>query len=283
MTIQDIVSHFNTIPFLFVGSGITRRYYNLPDWKGLLTEFSARVNSDRFAYRAYESKAQQLGSPQGVLPKIATLIQQDFDAKWYNTPTMRTNESFVLNAVERGCSPFKAEIAWYLKEQSVVLPEYKEEIRHILEPYQFDFLVGAIHSIDGLLYDMPWSKELLWEKYNVDDIYHRYYELIFDLVKSDLFTQLAHPDTIKMFGYYPTYDLKPTYHELAELLVEHHVKGECNTGCYYRYHHPDKGLSKELLDIFKEHHVDIITASDAHKPADVGTCIKDIYKLCQYD
>ena len=106
MTIQDIVSHFNTIPFLFVGSGITRRYYNLPDWKGLLTEFASRVNSDRFAYRAYESKAQQLGSPQGVMPKIATLIQQDFDTKWYNTPTMRTNESFVLNAVERSCSPF---------------------------------------------------------------------------------------------------------------------------------------------------------------------------------
>lgn len=159
----------------------------------------------------------------------------------------------------------------------------KDEIERILEPYQFDFLVGAIHSIDGLLYDMPWSKEILWDKYNVDDIYRRYYELIFDLVKSNLFTQLAHPDTIKMFGYYPSYDLKPTYHELAQLLVEHHVKGECNTGCYYRYHHPDKGLSKELLDIFKEHHVDIITASDAHKPEDVGTCIKDVYKLCRYD
>ena len=98
---------------------------------------------------------------------------------------------------------------------------------------------------------MPWSKEILWDKYNVDDIYHRYYELIFDLVKSGLFTQLAHPDTIKMFNYYPTYDLKPTYHELAKLLVKHHVKGECNTGCYYRYHHQDKGLSKELLDILK--------------------------------
>ncbi len=131
MTIQDIVSHFNTIPFLFVGSGITRRYYNLPDWKGLLTEFASRVNSDHFAYRAYESKAQQLGFTQGVMPKIATLIQQDFDAKWYDTPAMRTNDSFVLNSVDQGCSPFKAEIAWYLKEKSVALPEYKDEIQKL--------------------------------------------------------------------------------------------------------------------------------------------------------
>lgn len=47
------------------------------------------------------------------------------------------------------------------------------------------------------------------------------------------------------------------------------LKGNVIQGVIYRYHHPDKGLSKELLDIFKEHHVDIITASDAHKP---GRC-----------
>ena len=131
MTIQDIVSRFNTIPFLFAGSGITRRYYGLPDWKGLLTEFASRINPDRFAYRAYESRAQQLAPPQGIMPMIATLIQHDFDAKWYITPEMRTNESFVLNAVENGCSPFKAEIAWSLKEKSIALPEYKDEIQRL--------------------------------------------------------------------------------------------------------------------------------------------------------
>ena len=97
------------------------------------------------------------------------------------------------------------------------VPEYEETIREILKPYHFDFLVGAIHSIDGKLYDMKWSEEILWNKYPVDEIYKRYYECVFSLVKSDLFTQLAHPDTIKMFGHYPTYDLQPTYDELAEL------------------------------------------------------------------
>lgn len=98
MNIQDVVARFNTIPILFAGSGITRRYYDLPDWKGLLTEFASRVNADRFAYRAYESKAHQLGYTQGIMPKIATLIQQDFDSKWYSAPEMRTNDPFVLNA-----------------------------------------------------------------------------------------------------------------------------------------------------------------------------------------
>lgn len=158
------------------------------------------------------------------------------------------------------------------------VPKYKEFIKEIVSHYPYDFLVGAIHSIDGILYDMNFSKDLLWEKYDVDYIYKRYYELVFDLVKSDIFTQLAHPDTIKLFNYYPTYDLTPTYHELAKLLVEHHVKAENNTGCYYRYHHKDMGLSEELLEICKEHGVEMITASDAHQPGHVGTNIKDVYK-----
>lgn len=158
------------------------------------------------------------------------------------------------------------------------VPQHEDYIRKVLSEYDFDFIVGAIHSIDGILYDMSFSRELLWDQFDANHIYQRYYELVCLLIESDLFTQLAHPDTIKLFEIYPTYDLMPTYEKVAQLLNEHHMKAENNVGCYYRYHHPDKGLSDDFLKILKDYHVQMITASDAHKPSDVGTCIKDVYE-----
>lgn len=128
MTLQEVVSRFNTTPFLFAGSGITRRYYDLPDWRGLLQEFSRRINSDRFAFRAYESKAAELGYSHGLLPKIATLIQQDFDAQWYASPEIRTLSEQEPAIVEAGASPFKVEVASFLKKHSIVIPEFRDEI-----------------------------------------------------------------------------------------------------------------------------------------------------------
>ena len=132
MTLQEVVARFNTTPFLFAGSGITRRYYGLPDWKGLLQEFSHRINKDRFAFRAYESKATELGFTSGPLPKIATLLQQDFDEAWYKSPEIRTLSEAELALVENGASPFKVEIAAFLKKHSSVLPEFQTEVGKLI-------------------------------------------------------------------------------------------------------------------------------------------------------
>jgi len=151
----------------------------------------------------------------------------------------------------------------------------EELMRKILNNYHFDFLVGAIHSINDRLYDMPFSKEILWDKYNVNQIYEDYYEEILSLINSGLFTQLAHPDTIKLFNYYPSYDLSETYIKIAYALNKMKMKAECNTGCHYRYGHEDIGLSDQLLKTFISNKVEIITASDAHYPKHVGMDIKE--------
>ena len=153
----------------------------------------------------------------------------------------------------------------------------EEILREILNRYHFDFLVGAVHSVDHIAYDSKWSKEYLWEKYPTDEIYRKYYEEVFSLIESDMFTQLAHPDTIKMFDIYPSYDLTETYEKMCKLANEHHLKVENNTGCYYRYGHKDMGLSDALLKICRKNNCQMITVSDAHTPKDVGSCIKDVW------
>lgn len=133
MTINDVISRFNTVPFLFVGSGISRRYLNTPDWKGLLEHFAAQVSDDPFAYNAYVSKANAEGCSAGLLPKVAELIQRDYDAKWFAVPALRSKETAVLEAVMNGVSPFKAEVANYFQTFSHHNEDYLQEICKLKE------------------------------------------------------------------------------------------------------------------------------------------------------
>ena len=209
-------------------------------------------------------------------PIYAELKQYEVQKTWLENKKMKFKDhisDFVALMGEIKSMDLPVKVTYGL--EVCYVPQHEDYIREVLSKYHFDFIVGAIHSIDGILYDMSFSKELLWDKYDVNHIYRRYYELIFQLIESDLFTQLAHPDTIKLFEIYPTYDLKPTYTQLAQLLNEHHMKAENNVGCYYRYHHPDMGLSDELFNMLVDFLVDIITASDAHQHLDVGSYINE--------
>lgn len=128
MNIENVVENFSTTPFLFLGSGITRRYYNLPDWKGLLEHFAREIRDDDFAYSSYENRASKLNAPVGLLPKVAELIQADYDEKWFNNEITRTVDEDFLKKVKNGLSPFKAEMAAYIKRNSIVEEKYKQEI-----------------------------------------------------------------------------------------------------------------------------------------------------------
>ena len=108
MTIQEVVAKFNTTPFLFAGSGITRRYYGLPDWIGLLTYFADKVKKDPFAYQYYENKANISDNITEKLPAVASYIEKDFNDAWFNDETgIRTSSSKVAEDVASGISLLK--------------------------------------------------------------------------------------------------------------------------------------------------------------------------------
>ncbi len=129
MNINDIVNNFKTTPFLFIGSGLSRRYLGLPDWKNLLVYFSKRISGDDFVYQSYVNQAQSQECEMGIMPKIGELVQKDFDKEWFKNPSIRKLKKEELKYVSDGVSPFKVELASYLKSISRIDKEKEEEIK----------------------------------------------------------------------------------------------------------------------------------------------------------
>jgi histidinol-phosphatase (PHP family) len=161
------------------------------------------------------------------------------------------------------------------------IPETGGRLSDCLKQYDFDFLTGSVHWIDGWGFDHAKQKEL-WETFVVDDVYERYYSIMCELCDSGLFTGLAHPDSIRCFGYHPSCDLTATYQKLAQALNRNKMYAENSGGLRLNYNQDlEIGLNRELLRIFKENNVVMITASDAHKQGDVGANIKELRRMIE--
>jgi len=157
-------------------------------------------------------------------------------------------------------------------------PDCENHIQRITSDFAWDFLTGAIHWIEGWGFDHPAIKES-WLDKDVNKVYKKYYQLMEKLIQSDLFDHLAHPDSIKCFDYYPDYDLKETYSNIAKLLAKQKMKAELSVGLYINYGHKEFGLNKNFLEILKQENVELITASDAHIPENVSKYIKEAHQI----
>ena len=153
------------------------------------------------------------------------------------------------------------EICWF--------PEQANLIAQILRSFDFDFATGSVHWLDGFGFD---HAEELWDGIDVDWAYKRCYELMRSLVQSGLFTGLAHPDSIKEYCKYPSFDLIEIYEALADDLVRRGVYAEQSSGLFHRGHFAENGMNAAMLEVFRQKGVAIRFASDAHRPEDVGAC-----------
>ncbi|MFZ5704634.1 MAG: SIR2 family protein [Pseudomonadota bacterium] len=107
--LNELLEKHPAAPFLFVGSGFSRRYLGLEDWAGLLARFCHPIRS--FGY--YSAKAN------GDLPLAASYMASDFNEWWWSAD--ETIESRERNAarVKTQSDALKVEIAEYMASLSM--------------------------------------------------------------------------------------------------------------------------------------------------------------------
>ncbi len=119
--LREIFDSHAAAPFLFVGSGFSRRYLGLEDWAGLLTRFCAPIKD--FAY--YRAKAGN------NLPLAAAYMSDDYYEWWWNADETKESREKYAAAVNDKSEPLKIEMAKYLSKYALIdvqLSEFSDEI-----------------------------------------------------------------------------------------------------------------------------------------------------------
>lgn len=108
-------------PFLFLGSGFSRRYLGLEDWKGLLSKFC--VTGKPFEY--------YLSTANGNYPKAAALLAKNFNEYWWGSPEFADSVETYRSVIKDETSALRIEVSKYLTtlDQSVANASvYREEV-----------------------------------------------------------------------------------------------------------------------------------------------------------
>jgi len=148
------------------------------------------------------------------------------------------------------------------------IPGYETKTKEITTGFPYDYIIGSVHFIDNWAFDDPAAREY-WKKYDVNEVYRKYYSLLRQSAQSGLFDIIGHCDLPKKFGARATIDLTAEIKATAQVFKECGVAIEINTA----------GLRKPIaemypaancLKIYCEAGVPLTFGSDAHNPQEVG-------------
>ena len=162
-------------------------------------------------------------------------------------------------------------------------PKYADRINKLLDSYDFDFVIGSSHVINGR---DPYYKEY-FENRPVHDAMVEYLESIIEnITVFDNFDVYGHLDYMMRYAPVSPEEKRYDYDEYAELfdkiLTTLILKGkgiEINTSPL-RSGLADTNPNIQVIKRYKELGGNIITiGSDAHKPEDVGANFNDVVNI----
>lgn len=229
---------------------------------------------ERYVERAIEAGLTELGFSDHLylywLPpaeRDASLAMADWELDFY------------IQDVERCRDRYGKEIAIRLSVEADFVPGAERTLESILRRYDWDYVIGSVHFLDGWGFD---DERYLagYAEWDIDALYRRYFDVVGASAETGLFDTIGHPDLVKKFGHRARTDLSQAYAELARRFARAGVCVEVNTAGLRKpigeiYPHPD------LLRACRAAGVSATLGADAHTPRDVAADLEAATGLLQ--
>lgn len=158
----------NSLPFLFIGSGISRRYLNLPNWDGLLEKFA----QNDLSY--YKTKAD------GNYQKMGSVIAEEFQEVWYKDKKYkesRIESGDIKKQFSKKDHPFKYEVAQFFRKTNLDVTALSEKYINEINALKKSKISGIITTNYDLLIEAIFENK--FQKYigQEDMLFNRSYEI----------------------------------------------------------------------------------------------------------
>lgn len=112
-TLRDELAGHSALPYLFLGSGVSRRYLGLPDWSSLLRHFADDIGED-FDFHYATAKRD--------LPKVASSIAGIFHNVWWHESRYESQRAQYRSIVTDDEAALKVAVADYISKLQTLQP-----------------------------------------------------------------------------------------------------------------------------------------------------------------
>lgn len=108
-TIQSAIASANRYPFLFIGSGLSKRYLGAPSWEPLLRKICDGTigESEYMRFRVAAATAARSDESVSELPKLASLIEDPINDYLMSSPSSEDFRSEHRDSLLSGSSPMR--------------------------------------------------------------------------------------------------------------------------------------------------------------------------------
>ena len=210
-------------------------------------------------------------------------ITDHCDLNLYSRKECALDIANYTNEINNIKEKYKNKIRVLLGIEMGLVSELKEQINTIIKNYDFDFVIGSQHAVDGM--DICYNMDKYFKDKTDKKAYRQYFKAILENVKIfDNYDVYGHLDYVVRYGqnknkYFNLNDYKDLIEELLKIIIKNGKGIEINTAGVRKglgYPHPHK----DILNMYKDLGGEIITiGSDAHFCEHIGYNFQDVPDL----